>query len=379
MDKQKKDYYEVLGISRDATSSEIKKAYRNLAMKYHPDRDKSEGAEERFRVINEAYEILSDENAKAKYDRYGFDGVNGSMNGGHPESGFGGFGGFGSFEEIFAQFSQDFSGLRGFKRATAAMPRKGASIHSKVGITFRESMTGVKKTKKIKKSVTCDVCAGKGYEKESDRATCQTCRGNGVQTVKLKTPFGVVQTQQTCGKCLGSGMIIIKPCSTCSGKGSTNVSKDVSFNIPSGISSGQVVRINGEGSKGFNGGPNGDLLVEVNVAKSEFFYREGNDLYLDINLSFSELMVGTSFNLELPNENVPIKIPPSTKPGSKFRSKGKGFNIIGTNSRGDLYIKINANMPKKVSEKERSFFKKNATTNAEKTIKEINKINKSIK
>ncbi len=295
----KRDYYEVLGVSKSATDDEIKKAYRKLAKKYHPDVNKEPGAEEKFKEVNEAYEVLSDAQKRANYDQFGFAGVDPSA------GGFGGFSsGFGSagFDDLNDIFSSFFGGgMGGFgstggRRASNA-PRKGDDKLMRLNISFMDACFGKTETIKLAVDEQCPDCKGSGAASPSDIETCQTCRGSGTVIQQQRTAFGVFQTQAACPDCKGTGKKIRKVCPHCGGKGYERKNTEVEVNIPAGISSGQQLRVQGKGERGYNGGPNGDLYIEVYVQPHERFEREGKNIYLEIPVSAVDATLGCSIDV----------------------------------------------------------------------------------
>ena len=358
----KRDYYEVLGLSKGASEDDIKKAYRKLAKKYHPDINKAPDAEAKFKEINEAYEVLSDSQKKAAYDQFGFAGMDGANFNGQ---GFGGFGGMNMDDlgDIFSSFmggmGGGFSGFgfggRGSRRTG---PMKGDNRYMSMDIDFLDAIHGVDKTININVDKKCSHCDGTGAESKSDIETCPTCHGSGVSTRQARTPFGVIQQQGVCPDCNGTGKKIKKKCPHCNGTGYNNVKEQVEVNIPAGISSGQQVRIQGYGERGENGGPNGDLYIEIRVRPHKYFIREGNDIYIKVPITSVEATLGTKIDVPTAYGDVELTIPAGTQPNSKLRLKGYGVKELRSNSKGDQYVEVEVSIPKKLSKEEKELYEK---------------------
>ena len=325
----KRDYYEVLGLSKGASAAEIKKAYRKLSKQYHPDINKEEGAEEKFKEITEAYEVLSDDNKKAQYDQFGHAAFG---NGG--QGGFGGAGGFGGgfqgfsggFDDLGDIFSSFFGGGGGRRNPNA--PRQGEDLLQRMHISFEESVFGTKKTIKLRKDVECDHCHGTGAKDSSSVTTCQRCHGTGQEAVIQDTPFGRMQSQRTCSECQGRGKIIKDKCAHCFGKGYNNREVEYEVEIPAGISSGQRVRLQGKGGAGENGGPAGDLFIEVSVPEDSYFHREDDDIYTKLTLSPAQAALGTKIDVRTLTGEIELTVPAGTQHGRKFRLAGKGVKNV---------------------------------------------------
>ena len=358
----KRDYYEVLGLSKGASEDDIKKAYRKLAKKYHPDINKAPDAEAKFKEINEAYEVLSDSQKKAAYDQFGFAGMDGANFNGQ---GFGGFGGMNMDDlgDIFSSFmggmGGGFSGFgfggRGSRRTG---PMKGDNRYMSMDIDFLDAIHGVDKTININVDKKCSHCDGTGAESKSDIETCPTCHGSGVSTRQARTPFGVIQQQGVCPDCNGTGKKIKKKCPHCNGTGYNNIKEQVEVNIPAGISSGQQVRIQGYGERGENGGPNGDLYIEIRVRPHKYFIREGNDIYIKVPITSVEATLGTKIDVPTAYGDVELTIPAGTQPNSKLRLKGYGVKELRSNSKGDQYVEVEVSIPKKLSKEEKELYEK---------------------
>ena len=339
----KRDYYEVLGVSKNATEADLKKAYRSLAKQYHPDVNPgNKEAEAKFKEINEAYEILSDTEKRQQYDQFGHDAFTQGAGGGG--GGFGGFGGF-DFEDIFSSF---FGGGGGASRRSNA-PQKGDDIGVRVTLTFEEAVFGCKKEISFNRTEGCSDCGGSGAEKGSKTETCSKCRGTGRITVQQRTIMGMMQTQRACDACGGKGKIITTPCRKCRGTGHTTQSKKLDVSIPAGIDNGQRIVLRGQGHAGKNGGPNGDLFVEVRVRTHSFFEREGNHLYCEVPISITEATLGGDIEIPTLEGKEKFRIPEGTQPGTSFTLRGKGVPDVNSGRRGDLIITVNVEIPKNLS------------------------------
>ena len=350
MADNKRDYYEVLGVQKQATSDEIKKAYRVLAKKYHPDMNPGDKeAEVKFKEVNEAYEVLSDSDKRQKYDQYGHAAFDPSMGGG---SGFGGFGGgFGAdfdFGDIFSSFFGGGGG--GSSRSRANAPIDGDDIATRITISFEEAVFGCKKEISFQRVEACSDCAGSGAEKGTKAETCQNCHGSGRVTVQQQTMLGYMQTQRACQNCRGTGKIIKTPCKNCNGKGFIKINKKLEVTIPAGIDSMQRIILRGQGSAGRNGGANGDLIIEVRVKEDKFFTRSGSNVYCEIPISFSEATLGAEIDIPvLGGGTEKYQIPEGTQTGTTFTMKGKGVANVNTKRKGDLIITVNVETPKNLT------------------------------
>ena len=348
----KRDYYDVLGVGKSADATEIKKAYRKLAMKYHPDKNPGDKeAEERFKEINEAYEVLSDETKRRNYDQFGHEGVNGQGFGG--AGGFGGQG-FGGFDDIFGDiFGDMFGGGFGGGRQRRRGPERGADIKQRVNISFEEAAFGKKVQVKINRSEECEECNGSGAKPGTSKKTCPTCNGSGqVQSVQ-RTPFGNIASTRTCSTCNGEGEVIDSPCTKCHGKGSIRKTKTIEVDIPAGIDEGQMIKLGGQGELGSRGGPRGDLYIEVNVNAHPLFTREGYDVYLEMPITFAQATLGDKIQVPTLDGKVEYEIPEGTQTGTVFRLKGKGIPKLRSNVRGDQYVKATVEIPKKLNDKQK--------------------------
>ena len=337
------EYYDRLGVSKDASQDEIKRAYRKMSKKYHPDINKEPGAEEKYKEVQEAYETLSDDQKRAAYDQYGPDGANGF--GG--QGGFGGFdggAGFGGFEDIFSSF---FGG--GATRNPNA-PRQGDDLQYRVNRSFEEAIFGAEKEVHYNREATCKTCSGSGAKPGTSPVTCGRCHGQGVINVDTQTPLGMMRRQVTCDVCHGTGQEIKEPCQTCHGTGHEKQSHKVSVKIPAGVETGQQIRLAGQGEAGFNGGPYGDLFVIINVNPSDKFTRDGSTIYYTLNISFVQAALGDTVEVPTVHGNVEMTIPAGTQTGKTFRLKGKGAPRLRGGSQGDQHVTVKIVTPTKLND-----------------------------
>ena len=337
------EYYDRLGVSKDASQDEIKRAYRKMSKKYHPDINKEPGAEEKYKEVQEAYETLSDDQKRAAYDQYGPDGANGF--GG--QGGFGGFdggAGFGGFEDIFSSF---FGG--GATRNPNA-PRQGDDLQYRVNLSFEEAIFGAEKEVHYNREATCKTCSGSGAKPGTSPVTCGRCHGQGVINVDTQTPLGMMRRQVTCDVCHGTGQEIKEPCQTCHGTGHEKQSHKVSVKIPAGVETGQQIRLAGQGEAGFNGGPCGDLFVIINVNPSDKFTRDGSTIYYTLNISFVQAALGDTVEVPTVHGNVEMTIPAGTQTGKTFRLKGKGAPRLRGGSQGDQHVTVKIVTPTKLND-----------------------------
>lgn len=348
----KRDYYEVLGVDKSAGEDEIKKAYRKLAMKYHPDRNPdNKEAEEKFKEINEAYEVLSDADKKAKYDQFGHAAFDPNMGGG---AGFGGAG-FGGFEDMFGDiFGSMFGGGFSSGASRQNVRQKGRDLRVNLSLSFEEAVFGCKKEIKLKRTETCDTCAGKGAVNDADIKTCDKCHGTGQVRVTQQSLFGTVQTVKTCDECHGTGKKIVKPCPKCHGEGSVKKQRTLSIRIPAGVDTGSVLPLRGEGEAGKNGGPNGDVYIYISVRPHAIFTREDNDIYCEIPITFVQAALGDSIMVPTVDGKVKLKIPEGTQSGQVFKLKGKGVQNPNGFGKGNEYVEIKVEVPKNLTEKQKS-------------------------
>lgn len=342
---EQKDYYEVLGVSRSAEEAEIKKAYRKLAMKYHPDRNSNDKqAEEKFKEIQKAYGVLSDKQKRAAYDRFGHAGVEGAGGGG----GFGGFGGFGDvFEDIFENI---FSGGRGQGRQSRG--QRGADLQFNVSLTLEEAALGKQIEITVPRHASCQTCNGSGAKKGTSPKTCETC--NGVGQVRIQQGFFSIQ--QTCPSCHGEGQVISEPCGSCHGQGRVRESKKLTVKIPAGVDNGDRVRLSGEGEAGINGGGSGDLYVQINVKAHAIFERHDNDLHCEVPISFATAALGGSIEVPTLEGRVTLKIPGETQTGKSFRLRGKGMKSVRSHDTGDLLCRVVVETPVNLSREQKELF-----------------------
>ena len=363
---EKRDYYEVLGIGKNATDAEIKSAYRKLAKKYHPDLNPgNKEAEEKFKEVNEANDVLSDPQKRQRYDQFGFAGVDpnyAAANGG----GAGGFGGgFGGvdlgdiFGDIFGGgFGGGFSGFGGGSSTrTANAPRKGHDIQASVILTFEEAAHGCSKKITINRQDTCPDCGGTGAAKGTSPETCPDCGGRGYVVTQQRTPFGVMQSQQPCSHCGGRGTIIRNPCKTCRGTGKTAARKSLEINIPAGIDDDQNIALRGQGDAGSNGGPAGVVIVHVTVKADPMFERDGYDVTIHVPITFSQAVLGDDVEVPTVDGRIVQHIPEGTQSGTKFRLRGQGIQYLNGRGRGDQYVIVDVEIPKKVTRAQREALK----------------------
>lgn len=337
------EYYDRLGLSKDASQDEIKRAYRKLSKKYHPDINKEPGAEEKYKEILEAYETLSDAQKRAAYDQYGPDGANG-FGGQGSFGGFDGGAGFGGFEDIFSSFFGS-----GATRNPNA-PRQGDDLQYRVNLSFEEAVFGAEKEIHYNREVTCKTCSGSGAKPGTSPVTCGRCHGHGVINVDTQTPLGMMRRQVTCDVCHGTGQEIKDPCQTCHGTGREKQSHTVSVKIPAGVETGQQIRLAGQGEAGFNGGPYGDLFVVINVNPSDKFTRDGSTIYYTLNISFVQAALGDTVEVPTVHGNVEMVIPAGTQTGKTFRLKGKGAPRLRGGSQGDQLVTVKIVTPTKLND-----------------------------
>ncbi len=353
----KRDYYEVLGLQKSATPDEIKKAYRQLAKKYHPDLNPdNKDAEAKFKEVNEAYEILSDSDKKEKYDRFGFAGVDPSYGAGQGGGGFGGFGGFGDGMEfdlgdLFGSFFGGFGG--GSSRSNPNAPRRGSDIQSNLYLSFEEAAKGCTKKVEFQRIELCDECGGNGAAKGSTPQTCPDCGGKGQINVQQRTPFGTISTSKPCQRCGGKGVFNPNPCTRCKGAGRIRrtITKDV--NVPAGIDDGQIFTVRGEGNRGVNGGPAGDLRVGVVIKPHPFFQRDGYNVWYEMTITYVQAALGDKLRVPTLDGQVEYELPAGTQPGDVFKLKGRGIPVLNSTRRGDQLVKVNVEVPKNLTDKQK--------------------------
>ncbi len=334
MAENKRDYYEVLGVDKGASAEEIKKAYRKSAMKYHPDRNPGDKtAEEKFKEVGEAYEVLSDEEKRARYDQYGFAGVDPNFGAGQPGGGFGGFGGFGDFGDIFSEF---FGGGGGGRSSSYNAPRRGENVMTRLELTFEEAAFGCEREVASQRIENCASCNGTGSA-DGSVETCSQCRGTG-QVRTTQNFMGMqMQSTTTCPRCSGRGKVIKTPCNTCKGKGKVRRTNKVNVKIPAGVDAGQSVRVRGEGCVGSNGGPSGDLLVEIYIKRHPIFTREDRDVLCEVPISFTQAALGAKIQVPTLDGKVEFEIPEGTQTGKEFVLRDKGIPEVNNPRRRGLH------------------------------------------
>lgn len=347
----KRDYYEVLGVSKNASEDEIKKAYRKLARQYHPDVNKEPDAEEKFKEVKEAYDVLSDSQKRSNYDRFGHQDPNqGFGAGGFDMNGMGGFG------DIFDMF---FGG--GGRRANPNAPRKGADLQFSLQIEFKEAVFGKETDIEIPREAICDTCHGSGAKPGTSVETCKTCNGTGQQEVVANTPFGRIVNRRTCQTCEGRGKVVKEKCTHCRGTGRVKIRRKIHLNIPAGVDDGAQLRVPNEGEPGVNGGPAGDLYVVLRVKPHEFFEREGNDIYCEVPISFAQAALGDEIEVPALEGKVKLKVPAGTQTGTFFRLRGKGVPYLRGNGVGDQHIKVRIVTPTKLTDKQKDLLREFAS------------------
>ncbi len=354
----KRDYYEILGVEKSASKDEIKKAYRKLSKKYHPDINQEEGSDEKFKEVAEAYEVLSDENKRSQYDRFGHEGMKSQFGGGG--GGFQGSGGFGGFEDIFSSF------FGGGRQADPNAPRKGDDLQYTMTVDFEEAVFGVTKTITIKKEVTCDTCDGNGAKPGTSKSTCSMCSGAGRVAVEQNTPFGRIQTERTCPTCQGTGQEIKDPCNKCKGTGTVTKDVDIEVTVPEGVDNGQQIRVQGQGEPGVNGGPSGDLYIVFRVRPDSRFTRDGDDIHYELPVTFAQAALGDEIKVPTINSEVVLTIPAGTQTGRRFRLKEKGVKNVHGYGYGDQFITVKVVTPTKLSDEEIEIFRRLAEQGGEK-------------
>ena len=352
---EKRDYYEVLGVSKTASDDEIKKAYRSLAKKYHPDANPGDkDAEAKFKEINEAYSVLSNADERRKYDQYGHAAFDPSAGAGYGGFGSGGFGDFNvDLGDIFGSFFGGGFGGGSSSRSSRNAPQRGDDIGYNLTITFEEAAFGCKKEITYSRIENCSDCGGSGAAKGTTAETCPTCHGTGSVRVSQSTAFGTMQTVRPCSACRGKGKIIKTPCPTCKGAGSIKKQKRIEFNIPAGIADGERVLLRGQGCVGENGGPAGDLIIMVSVKPHNFFERRANNLYCEIPITFVEATLGGKVEVPTLEGKSEFSVPEGTQTGTVFCLKGKGIQSTNGGSRGNLYVTVNVEVPKNLTQKQK--------------------------
>lgn len=371
----KRDYYEILGVSKTATDEEIKRAFRVLAKKYHPDVNKEEGAAEKFKEIGEAYSVLSDKNKRAQYDQFGHAAFDGAQGGAGFDMGdinlddilsniFGG--GFGGF-------SSSFSGFGGSRSSSRA--RRGEDMLMHIRLSFEEAVNGCKKDIKVNVTEACDECNGKGGFGET---TCSTCGGRGVIREQQSTLFGIMQTQKTCPDCRGEGKTFKEICRQCDGEGRVSKNKTLTITVPAGIDTGNQLRLSGKGGAGINGGPNGDIYLEFVVEEHKYFERHEDDIYLELPVTITDVILGCKKEIPTLTGTGYVEIKPGTQNYTKLKLKGKGIKGVNSRTSGDMYVVINVIIPSKLNKKQKDLIKELSETDLE-NESEFKEFKKSLK
>ena len=353
MADNKRDFYEVLGLQKGASDDAIKKAYRQMAKKYHPDLNPGDKeAEARFKEVNEAYEVLSDPEKKSRYDQFGHAGVD-------PNFGAGGYSGagFDGMDFDLGDIFSSFFGGGGGRRANPNAPRRGSDVAASVIISFEESARGCKKQVNVPLVTSCPDCGGSGAKKGTSPKTCPNCNGTGQERRQQRTPFGVVQTQTTCSRCRGRGSIVETPCPTCSGNGQVRKTSLIGVNIPAGIDDGQVITIRGKGNAGTHGGPAGDLQIQVSVRPHPVFERDGYDIWCELPLTFAQAALGAEVSVPTLDGNIPFTIKEGTQPGDTLRLKGKGFPYLNGRGTGDEIFRVVVEVPKNLTSEQKKLLR----------------------
>ncbi len=372
----KRDYYEVLGVNKNATDDEIKRAYRKLAKKYHPDVNPGDkDAEVKFKEVGEAYEILSDAEKKSRYDQFGFAGVDPNFGAGQGGGGFGGFGGMG-FDDLGDIFGSMFGGFGSSQRRRNG-PRKGSDIEESVLLSFEEAAFGVKKQLKIYVVEDCEACNGSGAKSASDKQTCPHCNGSGQIKSVQNTMFGQMINTQVCPHCRGEGSIIKNPCPKCNGKGKVKRAKNIEVDIPAGINAGETVSYRGLGNAGTKGGPKGDLLVTVSIKRHPIFTRTNYDVNLEVPITFVQATLGADIEIPVldPDKKyelgkITYTVPEGTQPGTVVRMKGKGIPHVRSGVRGDMLVKLTVEVPKNLSSEQKEIISRFADASGESNYKQ---------
>ncbi len=346
----KRDYYEILGVGKGASEDEVKKAYRKLAKKYHPDVSTEENAESKFKEVQEAYDVLSDKSKKAQYDQFGHQAFDNA-------GGFGG-GGFNSGDFDFGDIFSAFFGGGGRTTRSTNRPRKGADIQRRMNVSFEESIFGKKEKIRIPIYDECHVCHGLGAESKNDIRACTQCHGTGTIIVESQTLFGRTQSRRTCPTCNGTGKEITKKCRNCNGEGVERINKEIEIKVPEGIETGQQIRLEGFGNKGSNGGPNGDLYIVFEVNQSDTYIRQGDDIIINIPITFAQAALGTEIEVPTVYGKVLLKVPSGTQSDSKFRIKGKGAPNVRSKIKGDQHVIVTVVTPNKLNGEQKRIFER---------------------
>ena len=357
---EKRDYYEVLGIQKGASEDEIKKAYKKLARKYHPDMNPGDKeAEEKFKEVNEANEVLSDPEKKARYDQFGFAGVDPNYSAGAGGGAYGGGFDFGDLGDIFGSF---FGGGFGGQRRNPNAPQRGESIRASVSISFTEAAFGCEKSVTIERSEQCPTCKGSGCAPGTTPEICPDCHGSGTVQTRRQTPMGVFASNGPCRKCGGTGRLIHQPCSDCRGSGAVRKRRTIKVNIPAGIDHGQTISLRGQGGAGKNGGPAGDLLITIMVQPHEIFRRDGVDVFCEAPITFTQAALGAELEIPTIDGKVKYSIPEGTQTGTVFRLKGKGVPVLNGRGRGDQYVTVVIETPRSLNKEQKEALRRFSET-----------------
>ena len=358
---EKKDYYEVLGIQKGASEDEIKKAYKKLARKYHPDMNPGDKeAEEKFKEVNEANEVLSDPEKKARYDQFGFAGVDPNYGAGAGGGAYGGGFDFGDLGDIFGSFFG--GGFGGGQRRNPNAPQRGESIRASVSVSFTEAAFGCEKSVTLERSEQCPTCKGNGCAPGTTPEICPDCHGTGTVQTRRQTPMGVFASNGPCRKCGGTGRLIHQPCPDCRGTGAVRKRKTIKVNIPAGIDHGQTISLRGQGNAGRNGGPAGDLLITVMVQPHELFRRDGVDVFCEAPITFAQAVLGAELEIPTIDGKVKYSIPEGTQTGTVFRLKGKGIPVLNGRGRGDQYVTVTIETPRNLNKEQKEALRRFSET-----------------
>ena len=358
---EKRDYYEVLGIQKGASEEEIKKAYKKLARKYHPDMNPGDKeAEEKFKEVNEANEVLSDPEKKARYDQFGFAGVDPNYGAGAGGGAYGGGFDFGDLGDIFGSFFG--GGFGGGRQRNPNAPQRGESIRASVSVSFTEAAFGCEKSVTLERSEQCPTCKGNGCAPGTTPEICPDCHGTGTVQVRRQTPMGVFASNGPCRKCGGTGRLIHQPCPDCRGSGAVRKRKTIKVNIPAGIDHGQTISLRGQGNAGKNGGSAGDLLITVMVQPHELFRRDGVDVFCEAPITFSQAVLGAELEIPTIDGKVKYSIPEGTQTGTVFRLKGKGIPVLNGRGRGDQYVTVTIETPRNLNKEQKEALRKFSET-----------------
>lgn len=353
-----KNYYEILGVEKNASQDDIKKAYLKLAKKYHPDLNPGDAtAGEKLKEVNEAYEVLSDQTKRSNYDNFGDPNGNAFSGTGGSTGGFGGFSGFGGFEDILSNMFGGFGNFGSGSRKQS-LAQDGADIDINMTLTFVEASFGVKKNINLNRNEACENCHGTGAKPGTSPTPCSRCNGTGTVQVSQATPFGRMMTQTVCPECKGKGSIIKDKCQNCSGVGVVRKNRNIEINIPGGIDNGQVITLRGQGEAGINGGANGDMHIIIKVQEHKTLKREGYNVFVTVPVSFTESILGTEITVGGINENVKVKVPEFTQTGTKLTVKGKGTKVLNKNQYGDLIVTIEVELPKSLDRAQKLLIEK---------------------